>query len=67
MEARRCPCPPDEYQAYGDACQQRGYQPRRRSGESQSRYAIRSSRSVGELHITFALYERIVDVCGWPR
>jgi len=22
---------------------------------------------VGELHITNDLYERIVDLCGWPR
>ena len=21
----------------------------------------------GELHITFDLYERIVELCGWPR
>jgi hypothetical protein len=21
----------------------------------------------GELHITFDLYERIVNLCGWPR
>lgn len=21
----------------------------------------------GEMHITFDLYERIVDLCGWPR
>lgn len=21
----------------------------------------------GEMHISFDLYERIVDLCGWPR
>jgi len=21
----------------------------------------------GEMHITFDLYERIVELCGWPR
>lgn len=30
---------------------------------------IRQYRSLeaGELHITFNLYERIVELCGWPR
>ena len=22
---------------------------------------------VGEMHISFELYERIVELCGWPR
>lgn len=41
----------------------------RRSGQYSAPCLIHrdQQRSKAALHITFDLYERIVDLCGWPR
>ena len=44
-----------------------GLRPMQMAGRLELTLAEYRSLEAGELHITNDLYERIVELCGWPR
>jgi hypothetical protein len=44
-----------------------GLRPVQMAGRLKLTLAEYRALEAGELHITFDLYERIVNLCGWPR